>query len=103
VSVGEILKLTRSFNWGEPNIKKLEGLLRNLVRIEINRSEILEAYAEIAHFCENGGRTKPQNDYWIAATGKATNATLLTTDKHFDDLHGRFLERVFVDESSCMQ
>ncbi len=100
VSVGEVLKLTKDFNWGKAKIRKMWDLLRNLVWVDINRREILEAYAGISHASEKSGHPIPQNDYWIAATANATGATLLTTDKDFDHLHGKLLQRIWVDESS---
>ncbi len=103
ISIGEILKLTKRFGWGDPKIATLQNLLDNLVKLGINRPQILEAYAEIAYVCEKLGNTKPQNDYWIAATAKASGATLLTTDKHFDDLHQRFIERIWIDETRCKE
>ena len=36
-------------------------------------------------------------DRWIAATAKAADATLLTTDKDFDPLHPRYVERIWID------
>ena len=99
ISVGEILKLTKRFGWGDAKIATLQTLLDSLVKIGINRPQILEAYAEIAYSCEKSGNIKPHNDYWIAATAKASGATLLTTDKHFDDLHKEFIDRIWIDET----
>jgi predicted nucleic acid-binding protein len=102
VSVGEILKLTKGFNWNCEKVQRLQTLLGNLVQVDLNHPGILQAYAEIAWHCEHvlkPARTKPQNDYWIAATAKATEATLLTTDEHFDDLHGHFIQRALIDEN----
>jgi predicted nucleic acid-binding protein len=98
VTVGESLKLVREFGWGQVKIDRLWNLLQHCVWVDINNREVLEAYAEIAHDCERNGKKKPQNDYWIAATARVTGATLLTTDKHFDDLHGKYLQRIWIDE-----
>jgi len=102
ISVGEALKAAKEFGWGENKINTLWELLGNFVWVGNQRREILESYAEIAHYCEGQmkpAKTKPQNDYWIAATAKVTGATLLTTDKHFDDLHGKFIDRIWIDEA----
>ena len=99
VSIGELLKLTREFNWGEAKTRKLRELLENLVRVEIGHPAILESYADIACFCRKSGNSKPHNDCWIGATAKATGAVLLTTDTDFDIFHGRFIERILIDES----
>jgi predicted nucleic acid-binding protein len=98
VTVGESLKLVREFGWGQVKIDRLWNLLQHYVWVDINNREVFDAYAEIADHCERNGRTKPQNDYWIAATARVTGATLLTTDKHFDDLHGEYLQRIWIDE-----
>jgi tRNA(fMet)-specific endonuclease VapC len=37
---------------------------------------------------------------WIAATAHVTGATILTTDRDFDPLHGLFLQRDWVDPAS---
>ena len=100
VTVGEVLKLTKTFAWGASKIEALQSHLRQLTWVDISRHEILDAYADIAHWSESNGRAKPQNDYWIAATAKATAATILTTDKHFDDYDPRFLRRIWVDQSA---
>lgn len=42
-----------------------------------------------------------QNDMWIAATAKATGATLLTTDRDFDHLQGEHIRRVWLDPDSA--
>jgi len=99
VTVGEALKLVKRFTWGSDRIDALQRHLRQLTWVDISRDEILDAYAEIAHWSESNGKSKPQNDYWIAATAKATAATVLTTDRHFDDYDPRFLRRIWIDES----
>jgi tRNA(fMet)-specific endonuclease VapC len=98
VTVGEIKKLTRKFGWGPQKTKEVETLLSQLIWVDINEPALLEAYAEIAHYSESNGNTKSQNDYWIAAAAKVTDATLLTSDRDFDHLQGRFLDRIWIDE-----
>jgi len=45
-------------------------------------------------------RTIGDNDLWVAAVASVLNASLITTDKDFDVLHGVFLDRIFVDPNS---
>lgn len=99
VTVGEVLKLVKDYGWQQTKVERLRKLLGQLNWVDISRDEILDGYAEIAHWSERGGKSKPQNDYWIAATAKVAAATLLTTDKHFDDYHPDFIQRIWVDES----
>ena len=37
-----------------------------------------------------------KNDLWIAAIAHVTGATLVTTDKDFDQLAGKFVTRISV-------
>lgn len=76
---------------------QLEGIFKNVVPIDISSAEVLDAYAEIGAAATANGWTLSNNDTWIAATAKATGATLLTTDKDFDPLHKEFISRVYID------
>lgn len=98
VSVGEILALSLKLGWGDPNVSEMERLLGEIVWVDIRPIEVQHAYAEICRFSESHGMKKGQNDYWIAAVAKVTKATLLTTDKDFDHLHGTHLTRIWIDE-----
>jgi tRNA(fMet)-specific endonuclease VapC len=86
VSVGELLSLSRQFDWGEKKTAPIYKLVGNLVVVDIDTPEILAAYGEIDHTSRAGGRKMGKNDVWIAATAKVTGATLLTTDRDFDHL-----------------
>ncbi len=97
VSVGELIALGRAFGWGRQKLSKLRGLLEELVWIDINSWDILEAYGEIYDISNQSGRSMGENDIWIAATAKVTGAVLLTTDKDFDHLHGEHLTRIWID------
>jgi predicted nucleic acid-binding protein len=44
--------------------------------------------------------TLGKNDAWIAATAMVTRATLLTTDMDFDHLHGKYLDRIWIDPNT---
>ena len=41
-----------------------------------------------------------ENDVWIAATARRLGATLLTTDRDFDHLHGTWIDRVWIDPNT---
>lgn len=97
VTVGEIYALGHKFGWGQKKLDTLQALLGELVWIDINRPEILQSYGEIDHASETMGRSMAKNDVWIAATARATGATLLTTDKDFDHLHGNHITRIWID------
>lgn len=100
VSVGEILSLAAKWGWGKPRTEALDRLLNELVWVDVNRRDVLNAYASIVRFSEEQGKSAPQNDYWIAAVANTTGATLLTMDRHFDHLDGSYLHRVWIDEKA---
>src|SRR5438128_1595358 len=95
VTVGEMYGLARKFGWGPAKILALRELLDELVWVDINQTQILEAYGEIDHATESAGRRMGQNDVWIAATARAAGFTLLTTDKDFDRLDPVWINRIW--------
>lgn len=100
VTVGEMLSLVRQFNWGQAKRDELQSLLNEIVWLDINHPDILDAYGEIDHASLQNGRRLGKNDAWIAATAKVTGATLLTTDQDFNDLHGVYLERIWINPAT---
>lgn len=100
VTVGEIEKLARQFGWGNDKLSAMRGLLNQLIWIDINDQAIFTAYAEIECFSDAGGINMGKNDAWIAATAKASGATLLTTDHDFDHLHSVHLNRIWIDPNT---
>jgi tRNA(fMet)-specific endonuclease VapC len=100
VTVGEMLSLVRQFNWGQAKWDTLQSLLNEIVWLDINHPDILDAYGEIDHASLQQGRKLGKNDAWIAATAKVTGATLLTTDPDFDHLHDIYLHRIWIDPAT---
>jgi tRNA(fMet)-specific endonuclease VapC len=103
VTVGELTSLAAKFGWGSAKRSALDGLVRQLVIVQLHQGDIVERYAEIDHFSEREmrpARPMGQNDMWIAATASAFGATLITTDSDFDHLSPRFVTRVRVDARS---
>lgn len=103
ISMGESLALAARRNWGTARRRALDELLRNrVVPVGINSRVVQEAYAEVVLFSERQtkpARTMGQNDAWIAATARALNCTLVTTDRDFDHLHdGKVISRQFIDQ-----
>lgn len=100
VTVGEVLAFAKRREWGKNKIDAMERLLNNLVRIDISAQEVLEAYAKLHAFSTSHGHQISDNDLWIAASVRATEATLLTTDKDFDPLAAAgLISRDWVDPS----
>lgn len=101
VSVGELLFFARSNQWGAEKERRLRELLENLVIVDIRNQPVLDAYAELGALTRAMGREMgQQNDLWIAATARATGATLLTLDRDFDVLHPAHIQREWVDQAS---
>lgn len=104
ISVGEVLAFSRKRNWGDKRREALMELVKTrMAPIDVNRPEILAAYADIDHYSEKivkPARPMGQNDMWIAATARVLDCELVTTDKDFDHLHGAMLRRRWIDPSS---
>jgi len=100
VTQGEMRALALRLAWGTGKQQHLNQLLNLFTAVPLPFSGIIDAYARIDHFCVQNGLTVGKNDLWIAATAHVTGATILTTDRDFDPLHGLFLQRDWVDPAS---
>lgn len=104
VTVGEAIAFALKKKWNQQRQDGLMELVRTkLVPIDINKPEILSAYAEIDHFSEQvvkPARRMGKNDLWIAATAKVLNCELVTTDGDFDHLNGVKIRRRWIDQTT---
>lgn len=50
--------------------------------------ETAREYSRVVNELRQKGRPIPQNDAWIAATARQYKLTLLTRDRHFNDVDG---------------
>ena len=100
VTEGEARAFALKRGWGAARIAALQQRLNPLTVIPLPYRNIVETYARIDNHCEKNGLALSKNDLWIAATANVTGATLLTTDRDFDPLHGLFLQRDWIDPSS---
>ncbi len=97
VTVGEMFAPARKWSWGEGKIEKLRAIISDLTIVDIRPQPVIDRYAEIDAYSEQVGRQMANNDAWIAATAAAAPAWLLTTDKDFDHLHPKFIQREWID------
>jgi tRNA(fMet)-specific endonuclease VapC len=100
VSHGELRVIADQNGWGDKKRDALMNALDNLVTVDLNDERVLENYVEVCRACRNkagGARVISNNDSWIAATTKAANAVLLTTDRDFVHLHPAICSVQFVD------
>jgi predicted nucleic acid-binding protein len=113
---GELLALAEKLGWEAKKRAKMESVLNEFPVVELNRTEILNAYAQIDAWT-HGKRplsalnppavpqpaiSMKQNDLWVAATAHATKAKLLTTDKDSDHLRGGWLDVDWIDQSKTI-
>lgn len=110
---GEMFALAEKRGWEAKKRTTLETVLSEFPSLDLNRAEILHAYARIDAWTHgkkpSGIETVPpvprpavtmkQNDLWIAATAHATKAKLLTTDKDFDHLGIGWIDVDWIDQS----
>lgn len=96
VTAGEMLSLARQCAWGQSKRDALQALLDEVVWIDINHPDIIDAYAEIDFATRSQGRKMGKNDVWIAATAKVSKTILLTTDLDFDHLHPAHVNRIWI-------
>jgi tRNA(fMet)-specific endonuclease VapC len=97
VSVGEALAMAERNGWGDSKWQRLRQTLSSLILVDISSDQVLSNYATIDTFQKHRGLNIGQNDVWIAATARAIDACLITTDRDFDGLHGQFVNRVWID------
>ncbi|MDQ2799293.1 MAG: type II toxin-antitoxin system VapC family toxin [Armatimonadota bacterium] len=100
VTEGEIRAIALRHNWGVAKLAELQRLLNALTIVPLPYRNVIETYARIDHHCVTNGLALGKNDLWIAATAQVTGATILTTDRDFDPLHGLFLQRNWIDPAS---
>lgn len=87
----------------------MNDLLNKIPYVKIDSYNLINAFAEIDSYNHNelphkklppgiSARNISDNDIWIAATAYFLNATLISTDKHFEHLNGSFIDFVYVDQ-----
>lgn len=97
VTRGEIKSFAIRRGWSSLKLSAMDGLLENLVTIDISHPEIIEAYGNIDCSSLRSGKRMGKNDIWIAATAHASAATLITTDTDFDHLDPAFVSRIWIN------
>ncbi len=100
VTHGELLVIADANGWGDKKREALATALDNLVTIDLNHEQVLLNYVAVDRACRKnpgGARVISNNDTWIAATAKAADAVLLTTDRDFLPLNPTHCLVQFVD------
>jgi predicted nucleic acid-binding protein len=87
VTIGELYRGFYSGNRFRENEAHLHSLLEqpNVGVIEVGL-DVARIYGELLHYLRQKGSPIPDNDIWIAAACIEQGCTLLTRDKHFENL-----------------
>jgi tRNA(fMet)-specific endonuclease VapC len=67
------------------HIKQVKDFLKNC-HLLVADHETANQYALVKTSLLNKGKPIPENDIWIAATAKQHQLTLITRDKHFNEI-----------------
>ena len=100
VTHGEIRLMAEDNKWGAARRETLQKLLSGLVTLDINDEAVLEGYVRlslVARQQPGGAHNLGDNDLWIAASARAAEAVLLTTDKDFRIFHPDYFTVVYID------
>lgn len=111
VSHGEISKLAKQRGWKGKKLERMDELLHGYIPVNINTSDIIDAYASIGAWSERARSVAPdwpplpssavrmgQNDLWIVATAHALDLKLLTTDKGIAFLDKKWIDYIYIDQ-----
>lgn len=86
----------------------MQAILDNVTISGIEYTELIEAYGDVDAFStgkimvqvdreRRSATNMGKNDLWIAATAKAFDLTLVTTDRDFEFLDGKLIDVLYVD------
>lgn len=87
VTVAELKRGALAASFGERRTRELEDHLRLYVALSIDR-DIAEEWARMRVRCDRLGRSKNDNDLWIAATAGRYGLALATLDRDQLDIPG---------------
>lgn len=108
VTVGEVNALAKKLNLGPSRTSRMQSIIDGMTVSGIHYTELIEAYGDIDRFSSGkikvevtkgkfSSRNMGKNDIWIAATAKAFDLTLVTTDKDFMHLHNEIIDVLYID------
>lgn len=103
VSHGEMMAIASRNGWGDKKRQSLNLILQSMVTMDVNDPAILLSYVAVDEANRKvpaGARILSNNDMWIAATTRAAEALLLTTDKDFLHLNPQVCSVEYIDPGS---
>ncbi|MGB1206260.1 MAG: type II toxin-antitoxin system VapC family toxin [Chitinophagales bacterium] len=91
---GELLFGALNSKRKNSNEKKVRVFIKSCKILNSN-TLIAEEYATIRYELRQKGNPIPENDIWIAAICKVNNLSLATRDKHFKNIDGLKIVKLF--------
>jgi tRNA(fMet)-specific endonuclease VapC len=89
IILGELFAGFRKGNSEKRNLMWLSKFLESQsVEVKEIGVETARMYAQIKNALEQKGKPIPTNDMWIAAQAMELGATLITFDRHFEEIEG---------------
>ena len=88
---GELFYGTEQSGKKEENRKKIDALAQVSSVLECDLDSARQ-YGKIKSRLKNNGTPIPENDIWIAALAQQHELTLVTRDKHFDNVEALLVE-----------
>jgi tRNA(fMet)-specific endonuclease VapC len=92
IVLGELYYGARKSSRVESNLQTVDEFAA-ANRALVCDSTTAQQYGQLKNLLREKGRPIPENDIWIAATAKQHVLTLVSRDKHFDEVEGLSLER----------
>ncbi len=89
--VGELLFGALNSAKSKEKLAETRNFINDCKILNINYI-VAEKYAQIRENLKRKGKPIPENDIWIAATCSASNISLITNDKHFNNIDKKFLQ-----------
>lgn len=102
VTHGELYAFARGRAWGGEKRDRLDALLAQLVTVDVNSRDVLDAFADVSTYLRERGRTVGDNDRWIAATARVLDAVVLTGDRDFAPLDPDMVRCEVIDERTLL-
>jgi tRNA(fMet)-specific endonuclease VapC len=97
VSIGELRSLAARFGWQARKQSQAAFIAGYFRALTVDSDRVYNAYAQIDYETRRMGRSMGKNDLWIAATARAFDAVILTTDRDFDHLAPAFVQLEWID------
>ncbi len=91
--VGELLFGALNSAKSKEKLTETRNFIKDCKILNINYI-VAEKYAQIREDLKRKGKPIPENDIWIAAICSASNVSLITNDKHFNNIDQKFLQTV---------